>query len=95
MNKEALSRAAAEARGLAIDAVHACSSGHLGLPLGCADLGAVLFGEGLLSVDHEFVVGVLGSMVSFLALPCGDSASTEFFASFTSHSLTAYEVLHG
>ena len=47
MNKEALSRAAAEARGLAIDAVHACSSGHLGLPLGCADLGAVLFGEGL------------------------------------------------
>lgn len=47
MNKEALTRAAAEARGLAIDAVHACSSGHLGLPLGCADLGAVLFGEGL------------------------------------------------
>ena len=47
MNKEALSRAAAEARGLAIDAVHVCSSGHLGLPLGCADLGAVLFGEGL------------------------------------------------
>ncbi|MFT6595128.1 MAG: transketolase, partial [Akkermansiaceae bacterium] len=33
MNKEALVRAAAEARGLAIDAVHACSSGHLGLPL--------------------------------------------------------------
>jgi hypothetical protein len=27
--------AANEARGLAIDAVHACSSGHLGLPLGC------------------------------------------------------------
>lgn len=47
MNKEALVRAAAEARGLAIDAVHACSSGHLGLPLGCADLGAVLFGEAL------------------------------------------------
>ncbi len=47
MNKEALSRAAAEARGLAIDAVHACSSGHLGLPLGCADMGAVLFGEAL------------------------------------------------
>ncbi len=47
MNTEALSRAAAEARGLAIDAVHACSSGHLGLPLGCADMGAVLFGEAL------------------------------------------------
>lgn len=47
MNKEALVRAAAEARGLAIDAVHACSSGHLGLPLGCAEMGAVLFGEAL------------------------------------------------
>jgi transketolase len=47
MNTEILGRAAAEARGLAIDAVHACSSGHLGLPLGCAEVGAVLFGEGL------------------------------------------------
>lgn len=43
--REALARAAAEARGLAIDAIHACSSGHLGLPLGCAEIGAVLFGE--------------------------------------------------
>ena len=47
MNQEALQQAAVEARGLAIDAVHACSSGHLGLPLGCADFGAVLFGEAL------------------------------------------------
>ena len=39
----ALSRAANEARGLAMDAVHACSSGHLGLPLGCAEIGAVLY----------------------------------------------------
>jgi transketolase len=42
-----LSRAANEARGLAMDAVHACSSGHLGLPLGCAEIGAVLFGHAL------------------------------------------------
>ncbi len=42
---EPLTRAAAESRGLAIDAVHACSSGHLGLPLGCAEIGAVLFGQ--------------------------------------------------
>lgn len=41
-----LSQAANEARGLAIDAVNACSSGHLGLPLGCAEIGAVLFGDG-------------------------------------------------
>ena len=43
---EILSQAANEARGLAIDAVSACSSGHLGLPLGCAEIGAVLFGDG-------------------------------------------------
>ena len=42
-----LEKAANEARGLAIDAVHACSSGHLGLPLGCAEVGAVLFGHAL------------------------------------------------
>ena len=47
MDKAILSQAANEARGLAIDAVHACSSGHLGLPLGCAEIGAVLFGETL------------------------------------------------
>ena len=37
-----LAKAANQARGLAIDAVHACSTGHLGLPLGCAEIGAVL-----------------------------------------------------
>ncbi len=47
LNKEALSRAATEARGLAIDAIHACSSGHLGLPLGAADVGSVLFGDAM------------------------------------------------
>jgi transketolase len=47
MNTTLLAQAAQEARGLAIDAVHACNSGHLGLPLGCAEIGAVLFGESL------------------------------------------------
>ncbi|MDP4624563.1 MAG: transketolase [Akkermansiaceae bacterium] len=47
MNTTALTTAAAEARGLAMDAVHACNSGHLGLPLGCAEIGAVLFGESM------------------------------------------------
>ncbi|MFZ9745693.1 MAG: transketolase [Opitutaceae bacterium] len=42
-----LGKAANQARGLAIDAVHACSSGHLGLPLGAAEIGAVLFGHAL------------------------------------------------
>ena len=40
-----LQKAANQARGLAIDAIEARASGHLGLPLGCAEIGAVLFGE--------------------------------------------------
>ena len=42
-----LAQAAAQARGLAIDAVHQAGIGHLGLPLGCAEIGAVLFGHAL------------------------------------------------
>jgi transketolase len=53
MNKVALASAAAIARGLAIDAVHACSSGHLGLPLGSAEMGAVLFGHALRYNPHD------------------------------------------
>jgi transketolase len=45
--KEKLASAATIARGLAIDAVHASQSGHLGLPLGCAEMGAVLYGHAL------------------------------------------------
>lgn len=47
MNKALLAQAANQARGLAMDAVHKCSSGHLGLPLGTAEIGAVLFGQNL------------------------------------------------
>src|SRR4051794_14882626 len=45
--KDTLARAATIARGLAMDAVHASQSGHLGLPLGCAEIGAVLYGQEL------------------------------------------------
>ena len=48
LNLAVLSRAADQARGLCIDAVHASQSGHLGLPLGCAEMGAVLYGYALL-----------------------------------------------
>ncbi|HEY5957583.1 MAG TPA: transketolase [Polyangiaceae bacterium] len=44
---EMLTKAATIARGLAMDAVSAAQSGHLGLPLGCAEIGAVLFGRAL------------------------------------------------
>ena len=47
LNLEILSRAADQARGLCMDAVQASKSGHLGLPLGCAEMGAVLYGYAL------------------------------------------------
>lgn len=47
LDQDILAESAKIARGLAIDAVSACKSGHLGLPLGCAEIGAVLFGHAL------------------------------------------------
>ncbi|HQU09133.1 MAG: transketolase [Verrucomicrobia bacterium 21-51-4] len=47
LNKPLLQDAARDARGLAMDAVSAAKSGHLGLPLGAAEMGAVLFGHAL------------------------------------------------
>lgn len=47
IDHDILSQAATQARGLAIDAVAACNSGHLGLPLGTADMGSYLFSDGL------------------------------------------------
>ncbi len=44
---ESLTLACRDARGLAIDAVTACKSGHLGLPLGATEIGAVLYGHAL------------------------------------------------
>ena len=48
-----LAQACAQARGLAIDAVHQAGIGHLGLPLGCAELGAVLYGHALVHNPDE------------------------------------------
>ncbi|KAJ8604373.1 hypothetical protein CTAYLR_010798 [Chrysophaeum taylorii] len=44
---ESLATAATEARGLAMDSIAAAESGHLGLPLGAAEMGAVLFGSAM------------------------------------------------
>lgn len=99
MNKAVLANAANEARGLAIDAVHACSSGHLGLPLGCAEIGAVLFGESLsynpaapkwLNRDRFILSAGHGSMFiySWLHL-AGYKVSVEDVAAFRKlHSVT-------
>jgi len=48
LDKQILSQAAAQARGIAIDGVVAAgNAGHLGLPLGAAEVGAVLFGQAM------------------------------------------------
>ena len=43
--KTALATAANEARGIAMDSIAAAHSGHMGLPLGAAEIGAVLYGS--------------------------------------------------
>ncbi|MFZ9682746.1 MAG: transketolase [Cephaloticoccus sp.] len=45
LQTDLLAKAANQARGLAIDAIRKCASGHLGLPLGSAEVGAALFGS--------------------------------------------------
>jgi transketolase len=47
LQTDILAQAAAQARGLAIDAIHKAGIGHLGLPLGAAEIGAVLYGHAL------------------------------------------------
>eukprot|EP00595_Chromulina_sp_UTEXLB2642_P002228 CAMPEP_0196763134 /NCGR_PEP_ID=MMETSP1095-20130614/3500_1 /TAXON_ID=96789 ORGANISM="Chromulina nebulosa, Strain UTEXLB2642" /NCGR_SAMPLE_ID=MMETSP1095 /ASSEMBLY_ACC=CAM_ASM_000446 /LENGTH=677 /DNA_ID=CAMNT_0042115701 /DNA_START=147 /DNA_END=2180 /DNA_ORIENTATION=- len=42
-----LETAARDSRGLAIDSISSCHSGHMGLPLGCAEIGAQLWGKHL------------------------------------------------
>ncbi|HUL52975.1 MAG TPA: transketolase [Opitutaceae bacterium] len=53
LNTEILAHACAQARGLAIDAVHKAGIGHLGLPLGATEIGAVLFGHALVHNPEE------------------------------------------
>ena len=55
----ALATAADEARGLAMDSIAAAHSGHMGLPLGAAEIGAVLYGSQVRN-HHCLVVFVVG-----------------------------------
>ena len=53
LQSDILTKASDQARGLAIDAIHKCSSGHLGLPLGAAEIGAVLYGNAMVHNPAE------------------------------------------
>jgi transketolase len=99
LHAELLAKAANQARGLALDAVHACSSGHLGLPLGCAEIGAVLYGHALahnpaeprwLNRDRFVLSGGHGSMFLYAWLHLsGYDLPLEQVKKFRSlHSLT-------
>jgi transketolase len=94
-----LEKASNEARGLAIDACCACKSGHLGLPLGCAEVGSVLFGQALclnpeeprwLNRDRFVLSAGHGSMFLYAWLHlCGYDIPLEQIAKFRSlHSIT-------
>lgn len=99
MNTSILAHAANQARGLAMDAVHKCSSGHLGLPLGAAEIGAVLFGGALvcdpadpkwLNRDRFILSAGHGSMFLYAWLHlAGYDLPLEQVASFRAlHSMT-------
>jgi len=47
MDTKSLEKIALSARILAMDAIQAANSGHPGLPLGCAELGAFLYGQAM------------------------------------------------
>ena len=95
----ALALAASAIRVLTVDAVRRASSGHVGLPLGCAELAAVLFSE-FLRFDPEapgwpdrdrFVLsGGHGSMLLYALLHlCGYDVRLEDIRDFRQlHSIT-------
>merc|ERR1711966_474305 len=95
----ALAKAANEARGLAMDSIAAAKSGHLGLPLGCAEIGAVLYSDFMqhnpkdpqwLNRDRFVLSGGHGSMFlySWLHMAGYDLPMSEVKNSRQHHSAT-------
>ena len=77
MNVKGLDAAALSIRSLSMDAIQKAKSGHPGMPLGCAELGAMLYGELLnhnpkdpawINRDRFVLSGGHGSMLLYSAL---------------------------
>jgi transketolase N-terminal domain/subunit len=64
----ALATAANEARGLAMDSIAAAHSGHMGLPLGAAEIGASLYGSQVSFFFRTSFQDAIASFVSHFAL---------------------------
>jgi transketolase len=58
--KTSLATAANEARGIAMDSIAAAHSGHMGLPLGAAEIGAVLYGSQVSVMAFAKEISVIG-----------------------------------
>jgi transketolase N-terminal domain/subunit len=66
--KTALATAANEARGLAMDSIAAAHSGHMGLPLGCAEIGATLYGSQVRIHSRKYQEGKKNSEIISIRL---------------------------
>ncbi|MDY7027733.1 MAG: transketolase, partial [Spirochaetota bacterium] len=53
MNADGLTASALSVRALSMDAVQAANSGHPGLPMGCAEIGSLMYGEILKHAPHD------------------------------------------
>ncbi|MFP4180259.1 MAG: transketolase [Spirochaetaceae bacterium] len=94
MNTKGLEGTAKTVRALSMDAVQKANSGHPGLPMGCAELGSLMYGEVLTHtpkdpswIDRDrFVLSAgHGSMLLYSLLHlCGYNVSRDDLASFRS-----------
>lgn len=53
MNTEGLAASALSVRALSMDAIQKANSGHPGLPMGCAEIGSLMYGEIMKHAPHD------------------------------------------